>query len=71
MVDSCVSDNSILVSPLFFFLPVHIFTGLWGAPAGTGMFKLLEKETGIKIGIHEQTLRKWSCFKQVDATFLR
>ncbi|MCW7555700.1 hypothetical protein NX722_24340 [Endozoicomonas gorgoniicola] len=59
MTHSCTPDNSILVFPLFFFLPVSTFIELWGGPKGTGMFRLLEKETGIKIGISEKTLRKY------------
>ncbi|WP_257292863.1 hypothetical protein [Endozoicomonas sp. ONNA1] len=59
MEDSSVSDDLMLISPLFFFLPVSTYTSLWGAPEGTAIFKFLEKETGIETGISEKTLRKY------------
>ncbi len=60
-------SEQLLVSPLFFFLPVPMFMELWGAPKGTGIFRLLEEQTEVPIGISEKTLRK----NFIDKPYLR
>ena len=45
------------IAPVF-FLPVSLFVQFWGGPKGTALFRFIERETGVDIGISEKTLRK-------------
>lgn len=45
------------IAPVF-FLPVPLFVQFWGGPKGTAILRLIERETGVSIGISDKTLRK-------------